>query len=175
MCTALVINFTLGLKRAHWGPNLVQDICWQPLGWFSRFRSHIKSLHRRCMLTCQFFLWSPGGPKRAQSCPEYMFETTGLIFRMWKPFVPRCTPASPFAIRDLNMSHGSQILSGVWYMLANTGLIFALIIYRTTCKPWSFRCVLVQYVFQILLIYLIMEFKWQWSLLGHQIWYKCIT
>ena len=39
-------------------------------------------------------------------------------------------------------AQGAQILFGIWYILATTGLIFALIIYKGHMKAFSSRCVL---------------------------------
>ena len=53
---------------------------------------------------------------------------------IWKPFGPRCALCWPFSCKGPRGPHkdqGAQIWTGIRYMSANTGLIFALIIYKS--------------------------------------------
>ena len=85
--------------------------------------------------------WGPWVPryKKAQwdqICQGHILETTGPIFMISKPYESPLVPDvqwfgyfSSGAV-GLKGTHRAQILSGIQYMLANTGLIFALIIYK---------------------------------------------
>ena len=75
---SLVSSDLLGHYKDPQSPNLVWYICRRPLGWFLRYKSHMKTLGS------QMYIWlsygpmgASKGPKGSKSFPGYILETAG--------------------------------------------------------------------------------------------------